>query len=163
MVRVTDSNERYRNGREKLRAIFGEAGESVMRRVAETSPDMARCVYEFGYADIYSRPGLDLRARSIATVAALTALGHSPIELKAHLHGALNVGVTRQEILVVDQSIKGRQVILQPVDALLVPDGAKSEKSEFTSGCDLHLSQRFAQFSLSCFDLIRQPIGFLEI
>jgi 4-carboxymuconolactone decarboxylase len=48
---------------------------------------------------VYSRPGLGLREREIATVAALTALGSAQPQLKVHIHGALNVGVTRTEVL----------------------------------------------------------------
>jgi len=46
-----------------------------------------------------SRPGLDLKLRQIATVAALTALGNAQPQLKFHIQGALNVGCTRQEII----------------------------------------------------------------
>jgi 4-carboxymuconolactone decarboxylase len=45
-----------------------------------------------------SRPGLDRRSRQLATIAALTALGHAP-QLEVHIRGALNVGCTRQEIV----------------------------------------------------------------
>ena len=42
---------------------------------------------------------LDLRSREIAVVAALTALGNATPQLKVHLQAALNVGVTREEIV----------------------------------------------------------------
>jgi 4-carboxymuconolactone decarboxylase len=42
---------------------------------------------------------LDLRSREIATVAALTALGIATPQLKVHIHGGLNVGLTRQELI----------------------------------------------------------------
>jgi 4-carboxymuconolactone decarboxylase len=54
---------------------------------------------EFAFGDIYSRPGLTLRDREIATVAALTAMGTATPQLKVHLHAALNVGITRDEIV----------------------------------------------------------------
>ncbi|MBU1248177.1 MAG: carboxymuconolactone decarboxylase family protein [Proteobacteria bacterium] len=50
-------------------------------------------------SDIYGRPGLGLREREIATVAALTALGTARPQLKVHVYGALNVGLTREEVL----------------------------------------------------------------
>ena len=53
---------------------------------------------EFPFGDIYSRPGLDLRTREIATVGALTAMGTAPPQLKVHIDGALNVGCTWTEI-----------------------------------------------------------------
>jgi 4-carboxymuconolactone decarboxylase len=42
---------------------------------------------------------LDLKSREIAVVAALTALGNATPQLKVHIHGALNVGCSRQEIV----------------------------------------------------------------
>jgi 4-carboxymuconolactone decarboxylase len=42
---------------------------------------------------------LDLRSREIGVVAALTAMGNAAPQLKVHLRAALNVGVTRQEIV----------------------------------------------------------------
>ena len=53
---------------------------------------------EFPFGDIYSRPGLDLRAREIATIAALTALGNASPQLKVHIEAGLNVGLSREEI-----------------------------------------------------------------
>ncbi len=53
---------------------------------------------EFPFGDIYSRPGLDLRAREIATIAALTALGNASPQLKVHIEAGLNVGLSRDEI-----------------------------------------------------------------
>ena len=48
---------------------------------------------------MYSRGVLSLKEREIATVAALTALGNAQPQLKVHIHGALNVGCSRQEIV----------------------------------------------------------------
>ena len=48
---------------------------------------------------IYSRPGLDLKSREVAAVAALTALGNAAPQLKVHIQGALNVGCTEQEVV----------------------------------------------------------------
>ena len=45
------------------------------------------------------RPQLGLRDREIATLAALATLGNAPGQLKAHVEGALNVGLTREEIV----------------------------------------------------------------
>lgn len=90
--------DRYQRGWEMLRRIDGAAGERVIESLRDIAPDLARYVVEFGFGDIYSRPGLDLRSREIATVAALTALGHIP-QLKVHIHGALNVGISRQEVV----------------------------------------------------------------
>lgn len=94
-----DTNPRYNRGLEKLREIDGQAGERVIASLADIAPDFARYLIEFPFGDIYSRPELDLRSREIAVVAALTAMGNAAPQLKVHLHGALNVGVTREEIV----------------------------------------------------------------
>jgi 4-carboxymuconolactone decarboxylase len=60
---------------------------------------LGRYIIEFAFGDIYARPGLDLKLREIATVAALTALGNAQPQLKVHIHGALNVGCTREEVV----------------------------------------------------------------
>ncbi len=90
--------ERYENGLKKLAEIDGEAGKKVIEALKDISPDLARYTIEFPFGDIYSRPGLDLKSREIATVAALTALGTAAPQLKVHLHAALNVGCTQEEI-----------------------------------------------------------------
>lgn len=94
-----NTNERFTRGLEKLREIDGEAGEQVVASLADIAPDFARYLIEFPFGDIYSRPGLDLRSREIGVVAALTAMGNAAPQLKVHLRAALNVGVTRQEIV----------------------------------------------------------------
>lgn len=92
-------NDRYARGLEKLKEIDGQAGEKVVASLAGIAPDFARYLIEFPFGDIYSRPGLDLRSREIAVVAALTALGNATPQLKVHIHGALNVGVSREEVV----------------------------------------------------------------
>jgi 4-carboxymuconolactone decarboxylase len=91
--------DRYERGWEKLKEIDGEAGERVIDSLRDIAPDFARYLIEFPFGDIYSRPALDLKSREIAVVAALTALGNAAPQLKVHIHGALNVGCTRQEVV----------------------------------------------------------------
>jgi 4-carboxymuconolactone decarboxylase len=70
-----------------------------MECLKDIAPDLGKYIIEFSFGDIYSRPGLDLKSREIATVAALTALGTATPQLKVHIHGALNVGCSEQEII----------------------------------------------------------------
>ena len=90
---------RYERGLAKLREIDGEAGERVLESLDGIAPDFARYLIEFPFGDIYSRPSLDLKSREIAVVAALTALGNSAPQLKVHVQGAINVGVSRAEVV----------------------------------------------------------------
>jgi 4-carboxymuconolactone decarboxylase len=94
-----DGNLRYARGLAKLQEIDGEGGVKVVESLADIAPDFARLLIEFPFGDVYSRPGLDLRAREIAVVAALTAMGNAAPQLKVHIQGALNVGVTRTEVV----------------------------------------------------------------
>jgi 4-carboxymuconolactone decarboxylase len=90
--------DRYQRGYDKLAEVDGDAGQSVIDSLQDICPDLARYVIEYPFGDIYSRDGLDLKSREIATVAALTALGSCQPQLKVHIHGALNVGCSPQEI-----------------------------------------------------------------
>lgn len=99
MEEIMERSERYKRGWAKLREIDGEAGERVVASLGDIAPDFARYLIEFPFGDIYARPGLDLRSREVAVVAALTALGNAAPQLKVHIHGALNVGCTRQEVV----------------------------------------------------------------
>lgn len=90
---------RYELGLAKLKEIDGHAGEAVIDALADIAPDFGRLLIEFAFGDIYSRPTLDLRTKEIAVVAALTAMGNAAPQLKVHLNAALNVGVSRDEIV----------------------------------------------------------------
>jgi 4-carboxymuconolactone decarboxylase len=89
---------RLERGRRALSEIDGHAGEKVIAALADVAPDFATYVLEFPFGDIYSRPGLDLRARETATIAALTAMGNAAPQLKVHIEAGLNVGLSREEI-----------------------------------------------------------------
>lgn len=90
---------RYARGQAKLQEIDGDGGQRVIDSLQDIAPDFARYLIEFPFGDIYSRPGLDLRSREIAVVAALTALGNATPQLKVHIQAALNVGVAREEVV----------------------------------------------------------------
>ncbi len=90
---------RFERGARALAEIDGEAGARVVASLADFALDFARYLIEVPGGDIYSRPGLDLRAREIATIAALAALGTASAQLKVHIEAGLNVGLSRDEIV----------------------------------------------------------------
>ncbi|GLK85233.1 carboxymuconolactone decarboxylase family protein [Ancylobacter defluvii] len=92
-------DSRFEKGREALARIDGEAGQKVVDALKDIAPDFARLLIEFPFGDIYTRPGLDLRSREVATIAALTALGTAAPQLKVHIAAGLNVGLSREEIV----------------------------------------------------------------
>jgi len=71
----------------------------VIAALADIAPDFATYVFEFSFGDIYSRAGLGLREREIATIAALAALGNATPQLKVHIEAGLNVGLNENEIV----------------------------------------------------------------
>ena len=99
MTQTTSTTSRFERGRQALDAIDGEGGARVVAALEGIAPDFARLLVEFPFGDIYTRPGLDLRGREIATIAALTALGHAAPQLKVHIQAGLNVGLSREEIV----------------------------------------------------------------
>jgi alkylhydroperoxidase/carboxymuconolactone decarboxylase family protein YurZ len=65
---------------------------------AKLAPEYFDYVQQTAFGMIWSRPNLAVRDRSMITVAMLAALGHHE-ELRAHLAGALNVGLSRDELI----------------------------------------------------------------
>src|SRR5712671_5046860 len=89
----TSTSDRYERGLKKMSEVYGVDGGEVV----EPLHDLGRYMVEFPYGDIYSRKGLALRDREIATTAMLTALGREP-QLRVHFVAALNVGLTVDEL-----------------------------------------------------------------
>lgn len=92
------NESRLERGKRVLAEIDGEAGEKVIAALSDIAPDFATYLFEFPFGDIYSRPRLDTKAREIATIAALTAMGNAAPQLKVHIEAGLNVGLSRDEI-----------------------------------------------------------------
>ncbi|MYQ78372.1 MULTISPECIES: carboxymuconolactone decarboxylase family protein [unclassified Streptomyces] len=92
-------NDRYERGYAALSEVADGAQDAVLDGLADIAPHMGRYIVEFGFGDIYTRPGLTRRQRQLSTVAALAAMGNAAPQLRFHIGGALNVGCTRQEIV----------------------------------------------------------------
>ncbi len=92
-------SERYQKGLKQLQLMNENSYELLKKNLEDIAPDLARFVAEFPYGEIYTRKNLDLKSREIATVAALTAMGTAPLQLKSHINGALNVGCSKEEII----------------------------------------------------------------
>lgn len=86
-------------GFDMLRQLLGDDRAIEIRTAwAKLSPDFAYFVTNFLAGEIWSRPQLDLKTRSLITVGALTALGR-PNGLRLNIEMALNNGATKEEIL----------------------------------------------------------------
>ena len=71
----------------------------VVANLDGLSEGLAETVLGFAFADVLARSGLDLRTREMLMVAALTAMGTAPGQLKFHMRAALEAGVTREELV----------------------------------------------------------------
>lgn len=91
-------SDRYEKGLEVRRAVLGAdyVDQSIARADAFTEP-FQNLVTEYCWGEIWTRPGLDRKTRSLLNLAMLTALNR-PHEVRLHLKGALNNGVSREEI-----------------------------------------------------------------
>lgn len=92
------TSERFERGLATQRQLDPTISEEVLAALADVAPDFGRLTIEFPFGDIYSRPGLDLKQRQIATLAALAAMGQER-QLKVHIRFARHVGLTDEEIV----------------------------------------------------------------
>lgn len=93
-----NDGKRHETGMAMLGRIDGDGGRRVVESLREIAPDFGRYLVEFPFGDIYSRKGVELKMREIATIAALAALGNALPQLKIHIRACLNVGCSRTEI-----------------------------------------------------------------
>lgn len=93
-------DELLAKGREMQALLWPQvaSGPTGAFPAAKLAPDFYRYVAETAFGMIWSRPGLAIRDRSLVTCAQLAALGKTE-ELKAHLRGALNVGISKVELV----------------------------------------------------------------
>lgn len=95
---MADENELFERGTAVTKQLFGEGAGGGGMPAQKLAPDFFKMVTEFCFGGFWSRPGLDVRSRSLCTVAQLAALGKTN-ELKGHLMGALNIGIKREELV----------------------------------------------------------------
>lgn len=92
------TSDRLKLGEKELSKLDSLQVERLKNAYNDFSPELVKFTLEFGYADIFSRDNLSEKYRQIATIAALTALGTAQPQLKFHINGGLNIGLTEAEI-----------------------------------------------------------------
>jgi 4-carboxymuconolactone decarboxylase len=91
-------SKRYEKGLAVRRAVMGDAYvDQALANADELTRPLQDLVTEYCWGEIWTRPGLPRKTRSLINVAMLTALNR-PHEVRLHLRGALNNGCTREEI-----------------------------------------------------------------
>ena len=91
---------RFREGLAVRKNVLGADYVDTAFQNAEGDPisiELQEMVTEFGWGVVWTRPGLSLKIRSMLNLAMLTALNR-PHEFETHLKGAINNGVTKDEI-----------------------------------------------------------------
>ena len=87
----------YEDGMEVRRRVLGdEHVDRATDAVTDLDEDFQRWITETAWGGVWARPGLDLKTRSLLTIAILGALNHEELEL--HLRAARNTGVTPDEV-----------------------------------------------------------------
>ena len=92
------NKELFDQGLRTRREVLGaEHVDASIKSADDFNRDMQELVTQYCWGDVWNRPGLDRRTRSLLNLAMLTALNR-PHELKLHVRGAINNGVTKDEI-----------------------------------------------------------------
>jgi len=91
-------DERFERGWLKFCELNEPYAEQMRETLKRDEPELFRFIVEFVFGEVLSRPALDLKTRELVTVAVLTALGNARQQLRLHIHGALNVGWSREEV-----------------------------------------------------------------
>jgi len=119
------NKEAFEKGLATRRAVLGaEYVDNSLKNADEFNLPMQELVTEYCWNEIWNRPGLDRKTRSFLNLAMLTALNR-PHELKLHVRGAINNGLTKDEI---------REVFLQAAIYCGVPaaiDAFRTAKDVF--------------------------------
>ena len=119
------NKELFDKGLKTRREVLGpEYVDNAIKNADEFNQDMQELVTQYCLGDVWNRPGLDRRTRSFLNLAMLCALNR-PHELKLHVRGAINNGLTKDEI---------KEVFLQVAIYCGVPaaiDGFRVAKETF--------------------------------
>ncbi len=99
MTRPEFEGEQFQKGLQVRREVLGDAyvAPSLANADDLTAP-LQKLVTEWCWGEIWTRPGLERKTRSFLNLAMLTALNR-PHEIKIHVRGAINNGVTQEEIV----------------------------------------------------------------
>lgn len=93
-----DERERYEKGLSVRRAVLGDAHlDRSLKNRNEFNQDFQDLITRYAWGEIWARPGLSRKTRSLLTIVMLVALNR-PDEFRMHLRAALTNGVTKDEI-----------------------------------------------------------------
>ena len=117
MANAPTSNEVFAQGMQIRRDMFGAAlSDNAMDSATDFDRTLQELVTRYCFGEVWTRPQLDRKTRSMLTMALLIAL-NKPTQLKAHVRGAVANGCTKEEI---------REVLLHSMIYAGVPAGVDS-------------------------------------
>lgn len=92
------SEDLFEKGLEIRREVLGrEYVDSSIKNSDEFSRPLQELATKYGWGEVWARPGLSRKTRSLINIAMITALNR-PHEFKVHVRGALNNGCTKEDI-----------------------------------------------------------------
>jgi 4-carboxymuconolactone decarboxylase len=110
-------SNKFEQGLEVRRSVLGsEHVDTSLRNATDFTEPLQKLVTEYCWGEIWTRPGVDKKTRSLLNLAILTAINR-PHELKLHTAGALRNGCTPEEI---------QEVLLQCMIYIGVPAAVDS-------------------------------------
>lgn len=93
-----DERDRYESGMKVRRAVLGDAHvDRSLKRLTPLNERFQDMITRYAWGEIWTRPGIDRKARSMMTMAMLVALNRMD-EFRLHIRAAINIGLTREEI-----------------------------------------------------------------
>lgn len=93
-----DDRKRHEAGMKIRREVLGDAHvDRAQSQTDEFNADFQDLITRYAWGEIWARPGLDRKSRSLVTIGMMIALNRAD-ELRLHLRAALNNGVTREQI-----------------------------------------------------------------
>ena len=91
-------NETFEKGLSIRRQVLGsEYVDGSLKNADDFNRPLQELITQYCWGEIWSRPGLNLKTRSLINLAMLSALNR-PHEIKIHIRGAINNGVTKSEM-----------------------------------------------------------------
>jgi 4-carboxymuconolactone decarboxylase len=130
------SNDKYERGLEKFKEVDGKGGQKAIDELSGLVPEIGRYLVEYPFGDIYSRPGLDLKTRELASIAALTVMGDCEPQLRVHIHAALNLGADRAEVVEVVLQMTVYTGFPKAINALFAVKDVFAKRDAKSGGAD---------------------------
>lgn len=93
-----ENSKRYESGKHVMEELFSPEVRTRMAEMKEISPDFWNMIVSFGFGELYAREAISLHHREYITLTTLITQGAFE-QYKVHVQAALNIGVSKEEII----------------------------------------------------------------